>query len=80
MNCEIWITSYKLAPAGARIVRKDANFKNTQAIVVATYKNITKCEMKEKEAAEVIRLRNEGHELPYNREKDNRYKVNSCRN
>ena len=68
------------AETSARIVRKDANFKNAQAIVVATYKNITKGEMKEKEAAEVIRLRNEGHELPYNREKDKRYKVNSCSN
>ncbi|EDQ7228057.1 RHS repeat-associated core domain-containing protein [Salmonella enterica subsp. enterica] len=62
------------AYTSARNVRKDPRFKNARAIVIRTYKGITKAEMKEIEAARVRLLRSQGHELPHNRENDRRYR------
>jgi RHS repeat-associated protein len=61
------------AEASARKVRTDPKFKNAESKVIATYRNITKGQMKEIEAAKVWKLRSQGHELPHNKEKDRRY-------
>jgi hypothetical protein len=62
------------AEASARAVRKNPDFVDAQAYETRAYEGITKGEMKEIEAARVRDLRTQGHELPYNRERDRRYK------
>lgn len=57
----------------ARKVRKDEKFKKARAIILSEHSNITKGEMKEIEAAKVRELREQGHQLPYNKERDKRY-------
>ncbi len=42
-------------------------------LYLSTRTNITKGAMKEIEATKVRQLRSEGHNLPYNRERDHRY-------
>jgi len=64
------------AHTSARQAKKNPDFKNAEPTIVSTHKGITKGEMKEIEAARVRKLREEGHKLPLNREKDKRYKPN----
>ena len=66
------------AHTSARKVRKDPKFQNAEAKVISTHKGITKTAMKEIEAARVRELREQGHELPHNREKDKRYQPKGC--
>ena len=57
----------------------------TRALVIYRHDGITKAQMKEIEAARVRELREQGHKLPLNREKDKRYqpkgkgKLGGCR-
>ena len=64
------------AHTSARQAKKNPDLKNAEPTIVSTHKGITKGEMKEIEAARVRKLREEGHKLPLNREKDKRYKPN----
>lgn len=66
------------ANASARKVRKDPRYKNAQAVEISTHRGITKGEMKEIEAQRVRDLREQGHELPHNRERDRRYNPKKC--
>jgi hypothetical protein len=61
------------ASASTRKVNIDPAFKNAEHVEVGTHRNISKGQMKEIEAARVRELRNQGHTLPHNREKDRRY-------
>ena len=63
------------AHTSARLAKKNPNFTNAEPVIVSTHKGITKGEMKEIEAARVRKLRGEGLELPLNRERDKRYKL-----
>ena len=67
------------AETSARKVKEDKRFKNAEAKILSRYNNITKGEMKEIEAAKVRELREQGHKLPYNKEKDKRYQL-GCKN
>ena len=67
------------AHTSARLAKKNSRFRNAEPIIISTYKGITKGKMKEIEAARVRKLREEGLELPLNREKDKRYKPNKSR-
>lgn len=68
--------SNRRAHNSARAVMKDKRYPNAISKVIDTYKDITKGQMKEIEAKKVRALRAEGHELPYNRERDKRYQSN----
>ena len=62
--------------SGRTVKKRDpVNFPNAEAEVKSEHKGITKAKMKEIEAARVRELRNQGHELPHNRERDARYKA-----
>jgi RHS repeat-associated protein len=67
------------AHTNARIVRKDPDFKNAQAVQRRTCKGITKGQMIEIEARRVRFLRARGLKLPHNKERDKRYKSNGCK-
>ena len=69
--------SNRRAYTSARKVRQDSNFSNATFQILSTHTNITKGAMKEIEAAKVRQLRSEGHNLPYNRERDHRYHLPS---
>ena len=69
--------SNRRAYTSARKVRQDPNFSNATFQILSTHTNITKGAMKEIEAAKVRQLRSEGHNLPYNRERDHRYHLPS---
>ncbi|OCG77961.1 hypothetical protein A9G42_00955 [Gilliamella sp. Nev6-6] len=63
-----------------RKVRKAPNFGNAESKVVRTYRGITKGKMKRIEARRVRLLRILKHELPPNREKDQRYRPSTKKN
>lgn len=62
------------AHTSARIVSKDPEFADSKPRIVSRHNDITKAEMKGIEAKRVRDLRDQGHKLPHNRERDSRYR------